>query len=267
MSKILKALAAAGVAMTLATSASAALVTSWKYTIVSKWTNATGGGPAAVTGNGTQTLAWGTPQTVNGQSKLITADPAADGTLTTNGGPSAGVSITHANNRITNGAIGFTGATLEAALFLAPLTPFEGPYPALPLPQMVDIKFVETPNLVAIETCAVPSTLACRDIFALTNPSQVLGGANFIFDGYVYSLNVFPQNLTAFEELPVAACLAAGLPAGCLGFSTEEQQTTTVPFSITITARPVDIAEPGILALLGLGLAGAGLVVRRRRAA
>jgi len=261
MSKFLKLTAAAGVALALSTSASAALVTQWSYSLNSQWSAANGSGPAAVTGVGTQTLSWGT-STGAGQSKLIVTDPAA-GTVNTNAAPAAGVTVTHENRPITNFQGAFSNSTLSATLFLAPLLP--DALPGFNRVQNIDIKFVETLNQTG--TCSVVSTTPCRDLFVLANPGQVAGAEQFEFDGYLYTLTVFPLNLGDFEVLPTAACTEAGLAAGCVGFTTEENAITNVPFGFRITARAIEVSEPGILALAGLGLAGLGFAARRRKAA
>lgn len=261
MSKLLKLTAAAGVALALSTSASAAMVTQWSYNLTSKWSAATGSGPAAVTGAGTQTLAWGT-STGAGQSKLIVTDPAA-GLADTNMGPAAGVTVTHENRPITNFAGAFSTATLQTTLFLAPNLPF--PLPGSNRVQNIDIKFVETLNQTG--TCSIVSATPCRDLFVLANPGQVAGAEQFEFDGYTYTLTVFPLSLGSFQTLPPAACAEAGVAAGCVGFSTEENSVTNVPFGFRITARAIEVSEPGILALAGLGLAGLGFAARRRKAA
>jgi hypothetical protein len=260
MNKLLKLTAAAGVALTLSTSASAAMVTQWSYSLNSVWSAATGSGPAAVTGVGTQTLSWGT-STGSGQSQLVVTDPAA-GTIDTNAGPAAGVTVTHRNRPITNFAGAFTGTTLSATLALAPLAPV--PAAGFPFVQNIDIKFVETLNQSG--TCSITTGAPCPDLFVLVDPSQAGGAQNFIYNGFQYTLTVFPLSSGSFTNLPASACAEAGMAAGCIGFSTNENAINDVPFGFTIKGREV-VSEPGILALAGLGLAGLGFAARRRKAA
>ncbi|RVT86037.1 THxN family PEP-CTERM protein [Inhella crocodyli] len=256
MNKLLKLTAAAGVALALSTSASAAMVTQWSYTLTSKWSAAKNTDNANTSGVGTQLLSWGTPATTAGISSLSLTDPAA-GTVATNTGIGNGVTVTHNNFPIFGATL--ASATLQAQLVLTPTLPVPGPtFP--PSLQNIDIKFVETPN---VETCAVASSTPCRDIFVLDNPSQASGAQQFTYDGITYAITVFPLSLGSFQTLPPAACAAAGKAAGCVGFTTEENQATVVPFGFRIST----VSEPGVLALVGFGLAGLGFAARRRKAA
>jgi hypothetical protein len=256
MNKVLKLSAAAGAALALSTSASAALVTQWSYTLNAQWSAAAGSGPAAVTGAGSQTLAWGTSSGM-GQSKLIVSDPPA-GTVNTNAGSAAGVTVTHENRPIFDYYGAFTHATLQASLFLTPMLP--DALPGSNRVQNIHIKFVETTNEPG--TCSVASAQPCRDLFLVANPAELASGESFLLDGYLYTLTVFPLDVGTFQTLPAAACAEAGMAPGCIGFSTEENTVTSVPFGFRITGQ---VSEPGSMALMGLGLAGLGFAARRRQ--
>ena len=256
MNKVLKLSAAAGAALALSTSASAALVTQWSYTLNAQWSAAAGSGPAAVTGAGSQTLAWGTSSGM-GQSKLVVSEPPA-GTVNTNAGPAAGVTVTHENRPIFDYYGAFTHATLQASLFLVPVLPEA--LPGSNRVQNIHIKFVETANQPG--TCSVASAQPCRDLFVLANPEQVANGESFLLDGYLYTITVFPLDVGTFQTLPSAACAEAGMGPGCIGFSTEENTVTSAPFGFRITGQ---VSEPGTVALLGLGLAALGFAARRRQ--
>lgn len=238
------------------------IVTDWSYSVSGAWTN---WAPAGVTHNG-NTLQWGT-STGFGQSSLTIGNNPATGSVDTfigGGNPpaayvAAALTLTHQNNPITGTSL--TLAQLTATLQLTPTTP---PGPLQNLPSLAyDIKFVETPNQTP---CAAPSPAGnpCNDIFV-----QVTGLLNqtFVYDGNTYFVNVFPTAGNVLSVLPNSACAAAGVANGCIGFTTVERQSTLLPFGFTISTLPLSVPEPGIMALLGLGLGAAGFIGRRRKVA
>ena len=107
-------------------------------------------------------------------------------------------------------------------------------------------------------------TNPCRDIFV-----QQTGFLDQLlpYNGNNYFINIFPTLGGALSLLSDAACAAAGAGAGCLGFTTPEGQSTQLAFGFTIsTERFNQVPEPGILALLGIGVVAGAFSARRRRA-
>lgn len=248
------------------------MVTVWDYNVSGIWSDAqfsSGTGTHGIFGN---TLRWGTPSNPsNLQSSLTIGNNPAIGQVTTgdSGIPSSivfapALSLTHANNVLAGGSATLTMAQLTATLTLTPNQPVAGPAQTPPAIQY-DIKFVETTNATP---CPSPSPAGnpCNDIFV-----QVTGAMNqtFDYDGYTYYLNILPLDGSVLSVLGDGACQAAGAPKNCVGFTTEEGKNTTLRFGFSITTTPVtiDVPEPGMLALLGLGLGVAGFAGRRRKAA
>lgn len=240
--------------------AQAALVTDWTYTISGIWTAYAPDPGVTLSGD---TLSWGV-STGSGQSSLAITNPASNLPLQTyvGGGvpPPAyigtGVALTHVNNPIY--APSLTSATLTVSLSLRPVLPTPGA--EFPLSTIdYDIAFVETPNSYP---CAVSgSPTACNDIFVL------LGGLlneSFDYDGQTYLVNSFPVGGDVLGLLEDSACDAAGQPHNCIGFTTPENQTTTLAFGLTISTEPLSVPEPGSMALAGLALLGLAVAQQRR---
>lgn len=213
-------------------------------------------------------LSWGT----GGVSGLDITNSPASGTAFTNGAALPNISITHRNQPI-------TGTTLSAVTILSTLTlspdPFSG---SVTIP--FGVKFLETDNGAA--PCADGgangvgvNSNGCADIFVIDQNALNFG---FTFDdpdydpldattmlGRKYYISFF-ELTSGLNSLPQQACQNAAGVNACLGFRTPEGADTTVQFAALITTDKVTISvpEPGILGLLGLGLAGMGFSLRRK---
>lgn len=271
--KTLNKLAAVGAALLMASTSANAIVTSWNYNVSSLFTAATySGGTGTTTTPPATTLSWGTPDNpANAQSSLSIGSNPAAGAVDTYLGVTPpqsspylafSTSLTHTNNVIAGGSSSLLSAILTNTVTLTPLVPNQ---PALPI-QIVpfNIAFTETPNSTPC-AAASPAGNPCNDIFVLTG-----GLLNFAFnynDGtglQTYFVNIFPTTGGVLSTLSNSACAAANQPNGCIGFTTVEGQATTLAFGFTISTQPLQVPEPGMLALFGAGLMSLVFLRRRR---
>ncbi len=252
-------------ALLMASTSASATVETWGYSITSDFTFATfTSGPNFV--GSTNALSWGI-STGQGQSSLVVGGSPANGSVDTYFGltppqsvPYLGFSTSLTHNNFPIYAPSLTSAILRNIITLDPTVPDN---PALPgFNFLFDIAFTETTNA---GTCAVAgSPTPCNDIFVLT--SGLLNSSFDYDDGTglsTYYVNIFPTTGGVLSVLENSACAAAGQANGCIGFSTPEGQSTTLAFGFTISTEPLQVPEPGMLALLGLGMMG--LFVWRRR--
>ena len=238
----------------------AAIITEWGFEVDSGFTEYE---PAAsittdnvnAFWNAPSTLSWGTG--ASGQSSFDVGGATNGnfvGSLFTDGAAVDTVTVTHNNNPITGTTLG--SATLSDRIFLTPLDGSGTPVgPGFAPPNLLfDIVFEETLNS---GTCAVPtSPTPCNDIFVLDienagfDTSNNSLNQNFEYDGQGYTARLFIAGVGVLGD---AACAAAGSASGCIGFTTVEGQENTFQV-VDITTRTIDVPEPGIIAILALGL-------------
>lgn len=246
-----------------AITAQAAPVT-WNYEISLAWGTGANGYAAPTFSGGSGTtfydetlITWGSSSgnhavSGGGRSGVGITDTPATGSVTSDGATALTNSITHYNNELSGGS-----STLKTAMLVADVKLYDGSTPVVDFINPFAIHFIETTNAAP---CLPSAVTVCDDVFVLT-----MGALNheFVYDGYTYYASIF-ENTTALNPLPNAACTAAGSSAPCTGFMTPEFAHTTAQLAFRITTKKLEIPEPGILALLGIGLVGIGAMRRRR---
>lgn len=255
-----------GLATSLFATQASAVVIDWTYNLTTKFTGATTntGGVTGFFVSPTQ-LSWGrvggsiTP--TGGRSALGITDSNINGLVTTNGDLGLGPTLTHFNNPVPLSSPTLRTASLSSTLTLTPNNPAG---PALdPLFADFNINFAETPNVAG--TCPVNNGPDCADIFVLTSdPAQFQQQFTYLDQLYTVSILSVSDSLSVLSD---AACSAAGVASGCIGFTTQEGKNTSLQFGFVITARPQDVPEPAAIALFGSGLMAMGFGLKRRRKA
>lgn len=266
MKKIVTTLGLAGAMLAVPLAVSAApMLYNFDYTVTTDWVPSTTTFTSSVgqQSASTDVISWGAPGAsylngsqglFNSQSAITITGSPASGTAITNGAIVPTSTIRHYNNTLSD-----TYGTLKTTDLLTTLNLTANPagggaVSGSPFSKTFMVRFIETENQ---SPCFADSTSVCDDIFVLGLTDLL---QTFDYQGVTYTATIIGQ----LGTLPDSACLAAGAPLGCLGLQTQEDRITAAPFAFKITAQ---IPEPGILALLGIGLAGVGFASRRRSGA
>ena len=243
------------------TSAHAAFVNSWNYTVTSTFSDSQFRGSVGNSTETPETLSWGTETR---RSSIGTTNSPRTGVVVTNGDEADANSYFHDNNVLPTGTVFLESTSLQVTIELEPVGGTGGP----DLSRTFDINFFETPNAGQNGVCANGGAVGdginsagCADIFVL---EFNFGQFDFEYDGQSFSAFLFedpdgPQQLGFLSD---EACDFVGAGSGCFGFLTAEDALTVANFVLTVEGQ--DVPEPAALGLMGLGLLGLGAARRRK---
>lgn len=260
--------------------ASAALVDVWSYEVDNTFSAFTQRGCtlsaalcaiSAVTGSnanpdigGNTRLEWGNPVDGVNHSALSVTGEVDGNDLVTNGGPSLGAVLTHENFVQTGGGHSLDTTTLTTRIILNPFLPV--PNDGVDETLIADflINFKETSNTKGNCPDGDPFATPCSDIFVISPEDLADLVQVFNYQDFQYTVQIGVNGLGPLTD---EQCAAADAAAGCIGFVTEEKDTTSFQAFFTITAKPITIPEPASLALLGLTFVGLGAAGKLRKRA
>ncbi len=237
MKHILCTLFAAVLLLGGAVSANAQPIDSWSVSITSSFASWTG--DATIYANGNNDLSWGPAGNANYDNR--------------SGIVLSGSTVTFRDQSLPASYGTLTGGTISLDITL---TPAGGS--ALSFTQTFDFGYLETPNW----------GMGYDDnIFYLTTSTPAwAAGQNLSYDGYEYYFSFFDSFVNLNEMFPEYVGLFMDDPTKTYyGWITPEGGAKDFYLSMQVNSGSLPTPEPGSILLMGAGLAGLAVCVRRRR--
>lgn len=209
-------------------------------------------------------MKWGDPATFLGSQSFLAAETGVSRTVATGGASVSGARFYHGNYRISEG--GRPAPEHVQLLSSIEVAAVGDPGVTFTLDSVFSIDFFETLNAGRRQDCEGYGSAwsgsgvdVCPD--RLTVDISPMTFTTDAIDGYVYDFVV------SFDLANSRNILGLSIEDDLATIWTSEGVRSTIGTRVSVSAREVaaGVAEPGSVALLGAGLVGAGIGLRRRR--